>query len=260
MRTFLTLLAFVVSVVLVVAPANAQERGFLGVQLDERTEAGATVVVVIAVFPNTPAALAGLLPEDRVTHFADEAVSLRSDIVGRCASRPPGTSVSMVVLRGGETQTLEATLGVRPDPQQTAKAWLMGQPAPAWAARRVADDGAVASTDFTGKVVVLDFWAHWCGPCIAAIPDLNELATTFAGKDVAVVGITHEPRERSTEIAARMSYPSLYDAPGASDAAYFVAALPTLVVIDRAGVVREVRIGAGDLDEIAVLVRKLLAE
>ena len=48
---------------------------------------------------------------------------------------------------------------------------------------------------FQGKAVVLDFWATWCGPCIAAIPHWNQLATQFRGKPVVFVSVTDENRE-----------------------------------------------------------------
>ena len=51
-------------------------------------------------------------------------------------------------------------------------------------------DGKPVSTDsFRGKVMVVDFWATWCGPCIAEIPDFNELQKKFVGKGVEVMGV-----------------------------------------------------------------------
>jgi thiol-disulfide isomerase/thioredoxin len=51
-------------------------------------------------------------------------------------------------------------------------------------------DGKPLSTDsLKGKVMVVDFWATWCGPCIAEIPDFNELQRKFAGKGVQVMGV-----------------------------------------------------------------------
>jgi thiol-disulfide isomerase/thioredoxin len=51
-------------------------------------------------------------------------------------------------------------------------------------------DGKPVSPDsFKGKVMVVDFWATWCGPCIAEIPEFNELQKKFAGKGVEVMGV-----------------------------------------------------------------------
>jgi thiol-disulfide isomerase/thioredoxin len=56
-------------------------------------------------------------------------------------------------------------------------------------------DGARAPTwdDLKGKVVVVDFWATWCAPCIAAFPKLNELERAFRGRDVVFLSVSYEP-------------------------------------------------------------------
>jgi thiol-disulfide isomerase/thioredoxin len=71
-----------------------------------------------------------------------------------------------------------------------ASASLVGKPAPElhfmWSTR----DGLKALSDLRGKVVVLDFWATWCGPCVASFPNIRELAEHYKGMDVVVVGVT----------------------------------------------------------------------
>jgi thiol-disulfide isomerase/thioredoxin len=73
---------------------------------------------------------------------------------------------------------------------EAAKAALVGKPAPElhfkWASR----EGLKTLADLKGKVVVLDFWATWCGPCVASFPNVRELAAYYKGTDVAIVGVT----------------------------------------------------------------------
>lgn len=73
---------------------------------------------------------------------------------------------------------------------EQAQVALIGQPAPAlhfeWASR----EGLASLDDLNGKIVVLDFWATWCGPCVASFPKLRELVTHYAGQPVEFVGVT----------------------------------------------------------------------
>lgn len=73
---------------------------------------------------------------------------------------------------------------------KTAKAALAGKPAPelnfTWATR----DGLTKLSDLKGKVVVIDFWATWCGPCVASFPNVRELTAHYKDLDVVVLGVT----------------------------------------------------------------------
>src|ERR1700733_12646887 len=56
--------------------------------------------------------------------------------------------------------------------------------------------GMTKTTDLRGKVLVVDFWATWCEPCISEIPKFNKMTDDFKGRDVQIVGITVEsPKE-----------------------------------------------------------------
>lgn len=73
---------------------------------------------------------------------------------------------------------------------ERAKAALVGKPAPElnfiWSSR----EGLTKLSDLKGKVVVLDFWATWCGPCVASFPEIKDLASHYKGYDVEVIGVT----------------------------------------------------------------------
>ena len=70
------------------------------------------------------------------------------------------------------------------------QAELVGKPAPAldfaWSSRT----GLASLADVRGKLVVLDFWATWCGPCVASFPNIREIVERYAGYDVEIIGVT----------------------------------------------------------------------
>lgn len=71
-----------------------------------------------------------------------------------------------------------------------ARGRLIGFPAPELSIRWCSDDGITSLADLRGKVVVLDFFATWCGPCIASIPHLRTLRERYSEDDLAIVMIT----------------------------------------------------------------------
>ncbi|GIW74420.1 MAG: hypothetical protein KatS3mg103_0942 [Phycisphaerales bacterium] len=71
-----------------------------------------------------------------------------------------------------------------------ARGELIGHPMPEMTITWSSDPSIRSFDDLKGKVVVLDFWATWCGPCIASFPKVQELKDHYAGKPVAIVGVT----------------------------------------------------------------------
>lgn len=98
-----------------------------------------------------------------------------------------------------------------------------------------------------GQVVVLEFMATWCGPCHATFPALAAFVRKHARRGVRVLAVSAEPRAELAAFARkhRLPFTVARDAGGAAMEAYLIDATPTLVVIDRAGVVRSVTHGAG---------------
>jgi thiol-disulfide isomerase/thioredoxin len=98
-----------------------------------------------------------------------------------------------------------------------------------------ADAATLAS--LKGKIVVLDFWATWCGPCIASIPHTNELAEKYKDK-VVFIGVCH-PRggEKMADTVKEkgIKYPVCLDGEGATAKAYAVNGFPDYYIIDASG-------------------------
>jgi thiol-disulfide isomerase/thioredoxin len=128
-----------------------------------------------------------------------------------------------------------------------------------------------------GKVILLDFWATWCGPCFEAFPYLSDLQETYKREGLEVLGVTRfygeadgMPADEEAEIRSlkkfRLTQSLPYDFVVARGAAnhinYGSPSLPTAVIIDRKGVVRYVEAGSGPgrEEEIREAVLKLLSE
>jgi thiol-disulfide isomerase/thioredoxin len=115
-----------------------------------------------------------------------------------------------------------------------------------------------------GKVVIVDFWATWCGPCRLAMPRLSAMQARYGAQGLRVVGLTADPAERVADFTARagLKYPVEVDTHGSTSVAYGVSVLPTLYVIDKRGVVRDVATGfdPGRDAQIEALVKQLLSE
>ncbi|MGQ9682583.1 MAG: TlpA family protein disulfide reductase [Anaerolineae bacterium] len=119
-----------------------------------------------------------------------------------------------------------------------------------------------ALSDYTGQVVLLNFWATWCGPCRAELPDLVQAQKTYGSHGFTVVAVNlGEPRERVRAFAEQhgITFPVLLDGYGTTDSKFMTRAIPTSVVLDRDGVVRKIVMGSLDGDSLASLIEPLLA-
>ena len=98
----------------------------------------------------------------------------------------------------------------------------------------------------SGKVVLVDFWASWCGPCKASFPALNRLHATSAAKGLVIIGIgVDDDAAKYKEFAAKMGAKFALAHDSAHKAADFFSppAMPSSYLIDRKGVIRHVHSG-----------------
>ena len=128
-----------------------------------------------------------------------------------------------------------------------------GQSAPDFSLNN-ADGQKVSFSDFKGKAVILNFFASWCPPCRAEIPDFVELQKAYAGKGFTFIGVSLVDAKESKDFASKMNinYPILVD-DGKVSALYGpVRSIPTTFVIDKDMKVVKMYIGArsrGDFEK-----------
>lgn len=102
---------------------------------------------------------------------------------------------------------------------------------------------------YKGRVLVVNFWASWCGPCVAEMPELVRLHDTYASKGIQFVGIGVDSQQNIQTFLKKIpvDYPILVSGFGGADLARSLGngagALPFTVVIDANGVVRSTKLG-----------------
>ena len=119
-------------------------------------------------------------------------------------------------------------------------------PAPAWQLKDV-NGNLVRSEQFKGRIVVVDFWATWCGPCKVEIPGYIELARKYSD-DLTIVGVSVDQggvgMVKAFVEKNGMNYPVVMFDEGILAAFGGVEAIPTTFLIDRTGQIRDRKVGA----------------
>ncbi len=100
--------------------------------------------------------------------------------------------------------------------------------------------------DAGAKILIVDFWASWCGPCKRSLPELSQIAAEYRSRGVVIIGVNREPTDQAAARAAwkamAPSFESLVDTVGLGER-LGLSSLPTSYVIDSAGRIRAVHLG-----------------
>jgi peroxiredoxin len=138
-----------------------------------------------------------------------------------CADAPPAGPIGTVTPNGVE----------------------LGEAAPDFALPGPNGD-TIRLSDFRGKVVYIDFWASWCEPCLAVLPDLKSIWTEYRDEEFVIIGVSLDLREKDWKefIAANdMDWPHIFeplvDDPRTPKGLYGVTGIPNTFLIDKDGIV-----------------------
>lgn len=135
------------------------------------------------------------------------------------------------------------------------------------AALQLADTNAAqhALADYRGQVVLVNFWASWCTPCVREMPSMQRLSDRLAGRGFNVLAVNvAEPVRRVQAFLARqrLTFTALLDPDSVAFHAWQVSVLPTSFLVDRRGLVRLRQVGELDWDDpdLQATVERLIAE
>lgn len=129
---------------------------------------------------------------------------------------------------------------------------LLGKPAPGFSLPSV-DGEMIRLNQLKGQVVVLDFWATWCPPCRAAMPELQKLHERYAEQGVKIIGVNlREDRATAKRFIEQngLDFDFVLDEQGRAGRIYRVTGIPQTVFIDREGIVQSVHVGFSQGTEI----------
>ncbi len=253
----------------VAAPGGADAevrrgRGWLGIAMDAAGAPAAGGVHVDHVVRGSPADKAGIREGDRVLRVLGRAVATPRDVIGLLSTHPEGEAVALTLGRVGKEVSFTVTLAPFPSGDEMLRMDKVGVFAPAWVAAEPLSGAPASMGALRGKVVIVDFWATWCGPCRELAPALSGLQARYGAQGLTVVGITTDPAAAAATFKERvdMRYPLVIDPRGETSRVYGVSALPTMFVVDKRGVIRDVDVGYDpeSAARLEVLVRGLLAE
>ena len=125
----------------------------------------------------------------------------------------------------------------------------LGEPAPNFRLRDL-NGQMVSLSDLRGKVVLLNFWATWCGPCRVEMPAMEELYRTFSRNDFEILAVSTDAQGASVtrpfQQENHLTFPILHDADYRVGLTYGARSLPMTFMVDRQGIVRHQIFGARD--------------
>jgi thiol-disulfide isomerase/thioredoxin len=242
------------------APKSAA--GWLGVAMEPSK--GKPGVLVTHVVRTSPADKAGVLAGDRIVKLDGAAVVSPGEVSAPVAAKGVGKTITLDVIRGAKAQSFTVLLGAKPQPDEIFKLEMLGRKIALGPMTLVSGAGPIAYPALDGRVVVIDVFATWCGPCAAMAPNLDALHAKYGPQGLTVLAISDEEVQTLSGWAAKagVGYSIVSDPNDTAFRDWGAPALPSSLVVDKHGVVRDVEVGfePGQVKRTEQLVQALLKE
>ncbi len=139
--------------------------------------------------------------------------------------------------------------------------WAAGKPAPDFSLKDVLQGNDVSLSQFRGKVVMINFFTFFCGPCREEMPDLNKLNTELKGQGLQTLGIALSSDPTQIRFLVKqlgLQYPVLIGNDKVSEAYGSIAVVPTTFIIDKQGNIAQRIEGTRKKEEFEKMIKALL--
>jgi peroxiredoxin len=160
----------------------------------------------------------------------------------------PVMLISVLLIAGcpGNSEPDISRLGSIIDCEEyTGGGFKAGDPAPDFHFQN-ADGQTVALSDFRGEVVLINFWAYWCGPCVYEMPFIQQVYEEWQEKGLVLLSIhIGEDAEKAASFIEEynLSFPVLMDIEGIVATQYGATSIPTTFLIDKEGLIQGIKVG-----------------
>ena len=230
------------------AQSFEQAKPWMGISIGESPN-GVGVKQAIA---GTPAQKAGIKAGDIVKKIDTTPMKTTDQLISYIQSKGVGNEVKVELERDKKLITITLKLEARPDELELVRKKLMGKTIPEFKLAAITGKPFLTNKDIENNVTVIEFWATWCGPCVASHKYLSD----FAGKNptIKILAVSNEEMGLVKAYGNKINpkFTILQDSEAQLAGFFMISAIPTTAVIDRSGIIRFITIGSGSYQEEAL--------